>query len=53
MKKLTQDELGSKAFEYISDYPLYASTSGITYEEGIAIANVLNPDWLEELESEE
>lgn len=53
MKKLTNEELGSKAFEYISDYPLYASTSGITYAEGIAIANILNPDWLKELEGEE
>lgn len=44
------EELGKKAMEYISDYPLYASTSGITYEEAIAIANVLDKDWEKELE---
>lgn len=43
-------ELGDKAMQYISDYPLYASTSGISYEEAIAIAKVLNPEWEKELE---
>lgn len=44
---------GERAFEYISDYPLYAKTSGITYEEGIAIANALNEDWEKEMDADE
>lgn len=46
------EELGKKAMKYISDYPLYASTSGITYEEAIAIASVLSKNWQKELEEE-
>ena len=40
--------IGEKAMQYIADYPLYASTCGITYDEAIAIAKVLNPDWQQE-----
>lgn len=36
-----KNELGEIAMELISDHPLYASTSGISYEEAIAIAKVL------------
>lgn len=41
--------LGEKAIEYIADYPLYASTCGITYDQAIAIANAVNPEWKKEL----
>jgi len=40
----TIEELGRMAFDLIEDYPLYASCSGITYEEGINIAKVLFGD---------
>ena len=39
-----ENKLGELAMEIISDYPLYASTCGITYEEAIEIAKVLEPD---------
>ena len=42
-------ELGEKAFEYIADHPLYASTCGITYDEGVKVAKALNPDWQDEM----
>lgn len=35
---------GEKAMILISDYPLYAHTSGITYYEAIKIAMVLYPN---------
>lgn len=35
---------GELAMKIISDHPLYASTSGITNEEAIAIAKVFVPD---------
>lgn len=35
------NELGEIAMELISDHPLYASTSGITYEEAIGVAQVI------------
>lgn len=34
--------LGEQAIEIIRDYPLYASTSGITYDEAIAIAKIID-----------
>lgn len=37
-------ELGTQAMELISDYPLYAKTSGITYLEAIQLALVMYPD---------
>lgn len=37
-------EYGQLAMEIISDYPLYASTSGITYQEAILLALVFEPD---------
>lgn len=37
-------ERGKMAMQIISDHPLYASTSGITNEEAIAIAKVFVPD---------
>lgn len=44
------DERGEKALELIADYPLYASTSGITYDQAIEIAIVL---FGEDFENEE
>ena len=38
-------ELGDKALDIIADYPLYASTSGVTYIEAIAIAKIINNDF--------
>jgi hypothetical protein len=32
------------AFEIISGYPLYASTSGITGDEAIEIAKIIEPE---------
>jgi hypothetical protein len=40
-KPMKQNEEGEYAMEIISDYPLYASTSGITYDEAIAIAKII------------
>jgi deoxyhypusine synthase len=37
-------KIGEYAMEIIMDYPLYASTSGITYEEAIQIAKIFEPD---------
>ena len=34
------DQYGDKAMELIGDYPLYASTSNISYGEGILIASL-------------
>ena len=36
--------LGNKALTLISDYPLYASSSNITYEEAISVALILFGD---------
>ena len=36
-----KNELGEIAMELIADHPLYASTSGITYKEAIAVARVI------------
>lgn len=36
-----KNELGEIAMELISDHPLYAHTSGIGYEEAIAIAKII------------
>lgn len=36
-----KNELGEIAMELIGDHPLYASTSGITYDEAIAVAQIL------------
>lgn len=36
--------LGKLAMELIADYPLYAHTSGITYEEAIMVALIFYPD---------
>lgn len=38
------DELGKLAMELVAEYPLYGKTSGLTYDEAIAIAKVLYPD---------
>lgn len=54
IEKLSSDQkeqLGNKAMSLIGDYPLYASCSGITYEEAIAIALVLGFE--EDLAAEE
>lgn len=34
--------VGQVALDAIGEYPLYASTSGVTYQEAIAVALVLN-----------
>lgn len=47
------NEKGERAMEYISDYPLYAKTSGITYEEAIAIAEVLSDTWEQDMKDME
>lgn len=36
---------GEQAMQIIQDYPLYASTSGIAYDEAIAIALVPDGDF--------
>lgn len=36
-----KNELGEIAMELIADHPLYASTSGISYEEAIGVAKVI------------
>lgn len=42
---MTKQELGDIALEIIAGHPLYASTSGVTYDEAIAIAKVIaGPD---------
>lgn len=38
---MNKEELGEIAMELIADHPLYASTSGITHDEAIAVAMVL------------
>lgn len=43
MTKAQIETLGKKAMLIIEDYPLYAHTSGISYEEAIAIAKVFVP----------
>lgn len=32
------ETIGQKAMDFLSDYPLYASTDGISYQEAIATA---------------
>ena len=53
--EIKKNKLGEQAMAIIADYPLYASTCGITYDEAIAIAKVLAPvsewaEWIKELE---
>ena len=38
------NKLGKQAEILISEYPLYASTSNITYDEMIEVAKVFYPD---------
>lgn len=38
------ETLGKLAIELIANYPLYARTSGITYQEAILLAMVLYPN---------
>lgn len=39
-------EIGEKAMQVIADYPLYvAGLSNITYEQAIAIADIVDCDW--------
>ena len=38
------NELGEIAMELIADYPLYASTSNISYDEAIAVAHIFFGD---------
>lgn len=47
MKKLPKrmvKQAGEEAMAYISDYPIYATTSNISYEDAILIAIVLGAD---------
>lgn len=43
---------GEIAMEKISDYPLYASTDGITYEQAILVAMVIFGDFINNKEGE-
>lgn len=43
-------KLGDKALQYISDYPLYASTSNIDYDTAIRVANAVSPNWKKEMD---
>lgn len=38
---MNNNKLGEIAMELISDYPLYASTSNISYDEAIAVAQAI------------
>jgi hypothetical protein len=44
MTKEQKEVIGNLAMEVIADYPLYASTSGITFDEAIAIASIIQPN---------
>lgn len=44
MSSEEKQKIGDKAFDYIGDYPLYASGSNITYDEAILIALVVGRD---------
>ena len=44
MNKQETKVLGELALDIISDYPLYANRSNITYEEAIKICKVFYPD---------
>lgn len=44
MPKKMVEQAGKEAMDFISDYPLYAATSNITYEDAILIAIVLGAD---------
>lgn len=41
---MNNNKLGEIAMELISGYPLYASTSNISYDEAIAVAKVIFGD---------
>jgi len=43
------NKLGAVAMELIADYPLYASTSNITYDEAIAVAKIFFGEDLEKV----
>lgn len=51
LDKRTLAEWGDKALEMISDYPLYASSSNISYEEAIIIAMIIFEDFMQKEES--
>lgn len=36
-----KEKVGQMALELVADYPLYASTSNISYDDAIAIAKIL------------
>lgn len=44
MNRTQEVKLGEMALEIISDYPLYANTSNITYAEAIKVAKIFYPD---------
>lgn len=44
---MINNKLGEIAMELIADYPLYASTSNISYDEAIAVAHIFFGDDLE------
>lgn len=45
--------IGARAFSLLTDYPLYASSSNISYAEAIAVASVLFGDIDREYERQE
>lgn len=54
MSSEEKEKIGDKAFEFIADYPLYAATDGISYDEAILIALVIGKeDFIESLSPEE
>ena len=44
MSERMREQAGQKAMDFLSDYPLYAATDGITYEEAILIAIALGKE---------
>lgn len=49
---MADNELGEIAMELIADHPLYASTSGISYEEAIGVAKVIFGENLKAVKAE-
>jgi len=52
MREGEYEVLGGNAMAFISDYPLYASTSEINYPKAIAIADIIDPDWRQNIDLE-
>ena len=46
LPKKEKEKYGRRAMEVLEDYPLYASTCGISYEEAIAMALICGEETL-------